>query len=179
MHAFLRCSEALKCVARGKFALAMTSFFDDFTVISTKASAAHVVSVVRGMFRRLGWQEVAAEEKKNHPFSEVFDVLGVRVDLSQQTEGLVFTPSRRDELKASINEMLKLGHTTFEESQRLRGRLVFAEQSVCGAAVLVKQSSVWATRRASRADRNAVGRVGFPPAQHRGSSSQMHQLRRS
>ena len=134
VHAFLRCSEALKCVARGKFALAMTSFFDEFTVISTKASAAHVVSVVQGMFRRLGWQ-VATEEKKNHPFSEIFDVLSVRVDLSKQTEGLVFvgnTPSRRDELKASVNEILKAGHITFEEFQRLRGRLVFAEQSVWG-----------------------------------------------
>ena len=80
VHAFLRCSEALKALGREKFALVMTSFFDDFTVITQKCHARHVSAVVSNFFSKLGWQ-VAAEPKTNVDFSEVFDVAGVRVAL--------------------------------------------------------------------------------------------------
>ena len=40
------------------------------------------------LFRKLGW-EVATEDKKNQPFSEVFDVVGAHMDLTRQHEGLV------------------------------------------------------------------------------------------
>ena len=75
VHAFLRCGEALKFLGRRKLLLAMTNFFDDFTVLASYANSHHVATVVSFMFRKLGWQ-VADEEKKNKPFSEVFDVLG-------------------------------------------------------------------------------------------------------
>ena len=134
VHAFLRCSEALKAIARKKFFIAMTSFFDDFTVLTSAANAAHVEVVVSSMFKKLGWR-VATEEKKNRPFSEVFDVLGVRVDLSQQSVGVVQvsnTPQRVAELKDTVAAIKQKGSLTFEEAQRLRGRLVFAEQHVWG-----------------------------------------------
>ena len=112
----------------------MTSFFDDFTVLTSAANAAHVEVVVSSMFKKLGWR-VATEEKKNRPFSEVFDVLGVRVDLSQQSVGVVQvsnTPQRVAELKDTVAAIKQKGSLTFEEAQRLRGRLVFAEQHVWG-----------------------------------------------
>ena len=73
--------------------------------------------------------------KKNKPFAEVFDVLGVRVDLSQQHEGTVSisnTPERVDELRDFVRQVLARGFITYEESQRLRGRFLFAEQHVWG-----------------------------------------------
>ena len=39
VHAFLRCSEALKAVARQLFLLVATSYFDDFTIITTADAA--------------------------------------------------------------------------------------------------------------------------------------------
>ena len=134
VHAFLRCGEALKFLGRRKLLLVMTNFFDDFTVLASYANSSHVQAVVSFMFRKLGWQ-VADEDKKNKPFAEVFDVLGVRVDLSQQHEGTVSvsnTPERIDELRDFVRQVLARGFITYEESQRLRGRFLFAEQHVWG-----------------------------------------------
>ena len=134
VHAFLRCGEALKFLGRKKLLLVMTNFFDDFTVLASYANSSHVQAVVSFMFRKLGWQ-VADEDKKNKPFAEVFDVLGVPVDLSQQHEGTVSvsnTPERIDELRDFVRQVLARGFITCEESQRLRGRFLFAEQHVWG-----------------------------------------------
>ena len=134
VHAFLRCGEALKFLGRKKLLLVMTNFFDDFTVLASYANSSHVQAVVSFMFRKLGWQ-VADEDKKNKPFAEVFDVLGVRVDLSRQHEGTVSvsnTPERIDELRDFVRQVLARGFITYEESQRLRGRFLFAEQHVWG-----------------------------------------------
>ena len=108
VHAFLRCGEALKAVGRSKLLLVMTNFFDDFTVLSCKANSKHVGLVVSFMFKKLGW-DVAQDEKKNAPFAEIFDVLGVRVDLSQQHLGLVSiwnTPERLEELRVDVQRLL-------------------------------------------------------------------------
>ena len=134
VHAFLRCGEALKFLGRRKLLLAMTNFFDDFTVLASYANSHHVAAVVSFMFRKLGWQ-VADEEKKNKPFSEIFDVLGVRIDLSKQHEGTVSvsnTPDRIEELREFVHRLLSTGFITYEESQRLRGRFLVAEQHVWG-----------------------------------------------
>ena len=134
VHAFLRCGESLKFLGRKKLLLVMTNFFDDFTVLASYANSSHVETVVSFLFRKLGWR-VADEEKKNQPFSEIFDVLGVRVDLSKQHEGTVSisnTPDRVAELKEFVQQLLTSGFITYEESQRLRGRFLFAEQHVWG-----------------------------------------------
>ena len=67
-------------------------------------NSSHVGTVVLDLFQKLGWH-VAPEEKKNKPFSEVFDVLGVRIDISCQYQGVVQvrnTPQRIEELKQTI-----------------------------------------------------------------------------
>ena len=148
VHAFLRCGEALKAVGRSKLLLVMTNFFDDFTVLSCKSNSKHVGLVVSFMFKKMGW-DVAQDEKKNAPFAEVFDVLGVRIDLSQQHLGLVSvwnTPDRLDELRADVQRLLESKRITYEEAQRLRGRFLFAEQNVWG-----------------RNSRQAIVRVGDVP----------------
>ena len=134
VRAFLRCGEALKFLGRKKLLLVMTNFFDDFTVLASYANSSHVQTVVSFLFRKLGWQ-VADEDKKNKPFAEVFNVLGVRVDLSRQHTGTVSisnTPERIAEVKEFVHQLLSRGFITYEESQRLRGRFLFAEQHVWG-----------------------------------------------
>ena len=46
VHAFLRCSEALKVLGRRHLLLVITSYFDDFTVLTWKTAAQHS----RGLF---------------------------------------------------------------------------------------------------------------------------------
>ena len=134
VHAFLRCGEAIKAIGRCKLLLVMTNFFDDFTVLASKGNSKRVGLVVSFLFRKLGW-DVAQEDKKNAPFGEVFDVLGVRIDLSQQHLGLVSiwnTPERLEELRADVRRLLLDQRISYEEAQRLRGRFLFAEQNVWG-----------------------------------------------
>ena len=78
--------------------------------------------VVRAMFNRLGWL-VATEEKKNRPFSEVFETLEVVIDLSDQRLGKASvsnTARRLAELKETMESMLASGTTSFLQAQRLQ-----------------------------------------------------------
>ena len=59
----------------------------------------------------------------------------MRIDLSKQHEGTVSvsnTPERIEELREFVRRLLSTGFITYEESQRLRGRFLFAEQHVWG-----------------------------------------------
>ena len=149
VHAFLRCGAALRAIGRRKLLLVMTKFFDDFTVLACKANSKRVGLVVSFLFKKLGW-DVAQDEKKDAPFAEVFDVPGVRIDLSQQRLGLLTiwnTPERLSELRADVERILKERALTYEDAQGLRGRFLFAEQK-----------NVW-----GRASRQAIVCVGdFP-----------------
>ena len=66
VHAFLRCSEALKAVARQLFLLVATSYFDDFTIITTADAVDYVTHVLNTVFRLLGWT-LSPEPEKNKP----------------------------------------------------------------------------------------------------------------
>ena len=71
VHAFLRCSEALKFLGRSHLLLVITSYFDDFTVLTWQTTAHHTTLVVEAFFQQMGWT-VSPEAKKTSPFSEVF-----------------------------------------------------------------------------------------------------------
>ena len=134
VHAFLRCSEALKFLGRSHLLLVMTSYFDDFTVLTWQTTAHHTTLVVEAFFQQMGWT-VSPEPKKNSPFSEVFDTLGVRFDLSRQEEGIITvgnTPTRIAELTQALKDVLQTGRLSFEQAQSLRGRLLFAERHLWG-----------------------------------------------
>ena len=68
VHAFLRCSEALKFLGRSHLLLVITSYFDDFTVLTWQTTAHHTTLVVETFFQQMGWT-VSPEAKKNSPFS--------------------------------------------------------------------------------------------------------------
>ena len=130
VHAFLRCSEALKFLGRRHLLLVITSYFDDFTVLTWKTAAHHTTLVVEAFFQQMGWT-VSPEEKKNSPFPEVFD----RFDLSRQDGGIITvgnTPTRIAELTQALRDVLQSGRLSFEQAQSLRGRLLFAERHLWG-----------------------------------------------
>ena len=63
VHAFLRCSEALKFLGQRHLLLVITSYFDDFTVITWKTAAQHATLVVETFFQQMGWT-VSPEKKR-------------------------------------------------------------------------------------------------------------------
>ena len=102
------CSQKNKAIGRFKLLLVMTNFFDDFTVLACKSNSKHVGLVISFLFKKMGW-DVVQDEKKNAPFAEIFDVLGVRIDLKQRHLGLVSiwnTPDRLEELRADVQGAL-------------------------------------------------------------------------
>ena len=69
--AFLRLSQALKCLGIARAALVWSSFYDDFVCVCPAPAAAQVDRMVRLFFQALGWH-LSTDEAKDHAFSERF-----------------------------------------------------------------------------------------------------------
>ena len=86
-------------------------------------------------FRLLGWMVSAGE--KDLPFSETFKALGVEIDCSAWSTGLVKlrnTAKRISELSETIASTLKRGRLSSQEALVLRGRMQFARAQIWGRA---------------------------------------------
>ena len=142
---FLRVSMFLWFLGVVGLRLAWTSFYDDYTMISREDCASNAAWGAECLFELLGIL-YAKEGKKATTFDKVFGSLGVVFDLSEISNGhvsLVHTESRRNELVATIEELLRDGGFTSKGIERLRGRLLWYENFVCGrqANVLVASLS--------------------------------------
>ena len=142
---FLRISMFLWFLGVVGLRLAWTSFYDDYTMISREDCASNAAWSAECLFELLGIL-YAKEGKKATTFDRTFGSLGVIFDLSEiacGTISLVHTESRRNELVATIEEMLKEQSFTAKSVERLRGRLLWYENFVCGrqANVLVASLS--------------------------------------
>ena len=88
---------------------------------------------VRHLFGALGWQ--LSEDEKDCPFSDVFSALGVTFDLRGCPNGYFEsgnTQSRKDELSARVDAILKADELDPQLSMNLRSRFLFAESQVYG-----------------------------------------------
>ena len=113
VHAFFRCSEALKFLGQRHLLLVITSYFDDFTVIPWKTAAQHATLVVEAFFQQMGWT-VSPELKKNSPFPEVFETLVSVLTSEEGTITVGNTSNRIAELTQALCDVLKTGRLSFE-----------------------------------------------------------------
>ena len=141
VHAFLRTAAAINNVCCTLFKIPVTSYFDDFTVITRKALAKGTDLAVRTIFEVLGLN-LSTAEKKNRDFAQTFTALGVAFDL-HKTPGDSFqiknTDQRVEDLVKRINAILSTGKVCGREAKSLRSRLSFACSQLYGrtaAAVL-------------------------------------------
>ena len=141
VHAFLRTAAAINNVCCTLFKIPVTSYFDDFTVITRKALAKGTDLAVRTIFEVLGLN-LSTAEKKNRDFAQTFTALGVAFDL-HKTPGDSFqiknTDQRVEDLVKRINAILSAGKVCGREAKSLRSRLSFACSQLYGrtaAAVL-------------------------------------------
>ena len=68
-------------------------------------------------------------------FSKMFGALGIQVNLTKFDQGIVEfanTPKRIEELVQTIETFLKTKKMTTKESQKLRGRMQFADSQLFG-----------------------------------------------
>ena len=82
----------------------------------------------------MGWRFARDGEKAND-FSLCFGALGIQIDLSKFNDGIVEfsnTPKRTEELIQTIDGFLCNQRMSLKDSQKLRGRMQFADSQLFG-----------------------------------------------
>ena len=134
VFSFNRCSASLHHLAVTLGAICCPVYFDDFPCVEPSLTAGSSEAFLVGLLEVLGWR-VALQPKKNAPFSRVFDMLGVRVNLGRADKGLVEVrnkPERSEALKAEVSRLLEQGFIRRSEASALHGRLNFAQGQLHG-----------------------------------------------
>ena len=134
VYSFLRISHAIWFTGVKALKIMWSVFFDDYVVFSQKLHVKSTEATVELLFRLLGWK-FAEEGEKATCFGDDFSALGVRLNLENANLGKVSfinTEKRITELTSAIEDIIRKGRMTVLESQKLRGRMQFADGQVFG-----------------------------------------------
>ena len=143
VYSFVRTSRSLHKLLTKIFKLPSTFYFDDFPMFDTAECAAETDSLISEFMDLLGWNH-AKTGSKAQPFSEVFSVLGMQIDLSKLSEGSVILsnkPGRIDRIVERLSVVSERGRLTVHEAQVLLGLLNFSSGFFAGRAL--KQTCRW------------------------------------
>ena len=143
VYSFVRTSRSLHKLLTKIFKLPSSVYFDDFPMFATADCAAETDSLISEFLDILGWNH-AKTGSKAQPFSEVFSVLGMQIDLSKLSDGSVILsnkPGRIDRIVERLTMVSKEGRLTVHEAQVLLGLLNFSSGFFAGRAL--KQSCRW------------------------------------
>ena len=117
-----------------------SAYFDDFAILSPESLSTSSQEATRIFFEEIGWP---IKQAKESDFSATFKALGVLFDLSlldvRRELVCANTEGRVRELKATLEEVLKLGSLSAAQAAQLAGRLNFAKSQTfgrCGAVAL-------------------------------------------
>eukprot|EP00434_Breviolum_minutum_P045067 symbB.v1.2.040330.t1/scaffold7117.1/size26037/2 len=111
-----------------------SNFYDDYVTFALEENAINTEATVGLLFDLLGWN-FAVEGDKASGFDLKFSALGIVVNLEHFLDGYVEfcnTEKRAKELSETIQCFVKSGTMSLLESQRLRGRMQFADGQLFG-----------------------------------------------
>ena len=131
---FLRISAALACIGQVCLGFWWSSFFDDFPTLTASSLADQCKAQVHLLFDLLGI-DFARDGDKAGSFGETFKALGLLIDLSDFSSGIVrigHTESRRQELLSQIEVHLEQNCLKPKDAERLRGRLQWYDTFLFG-----------------------------------------------
>lgn len=134
VFSFLRVAHSLWWLGCSQLKLMWSNFYDDYVTFSLAENASNTESTVRLLFELLGWN-YAVEADKGCGFDLTFSALGIVVDLNSFSDGFVEfcnTEKRAKELSETIQCFVESGSMNLLESQRLRGRMQFADGQLFG-----------------------------------------------
>ena len=134
VYSFLRTAAAVNNIGCSLLKIPLTSYFDDFTVITCSSLVKGTKLAVQSLFEVLGLG-LSTSEKKNVDFAEVFTALGVAFDLHvgpDDSFSIKNTDARIKELLGRIDVVLKSGKLSGKEAKGLRSRLSFACSQLYG-----------------------------------------------
>lgn len=165
VYSFLRVAASLNHIVSSLLKIPLTSYFDDFTVLSRKGMTVSTNLVVTTLFQVLGMR-LSSSERKNHPFSETFSALGVGFDLTKTLQQILMirnTEDRVADLTSRIDKILESGKIDPKEAKSFRSRLNFADGQLYGrtmASVLKDLGRYESSRPGYRIDQNTVRVLG-------------------
>ena len=134
VYSFLRISHAIWYTGVKALKIMWSVFFDDYVFFSHESHVNNTETTVELLFQLLGWK-FAVDGDKATCFDEEFSALGVRINLVEAQLGrinFINTEKRIKELSDAIGDIIKKGSMTVLESQKLRGRMQFADGQVFG-----------------------------------------------
>ena len=134
VHSFLRVAHSLWFLGISELLVPWCNYFDDFVTLIPRVEVESVTKAVHVFFRLLGWR-YAEEGPKAPPFHELFNALGISIDVSNLHRDRVLfdnTESRKRELLLMIEEILTSGTLSRASALRVRGRLQFASGQLFG-----------------------------------------------
>ena len=134
VYSFLRISHAIWFTGVKALKLMWSVFFDDYVVFSQESHVNNTEATVELLFKLLGWK-FAVDGDKAVCFGEEFSALGVRINLKHAHQGqinFINTEKRIKELSEAIIGIIEKGRMTVLESQKLRGRMQFADGQIFG-----------------------------------------------
>eukprot|EP00438_Fugacium_kawagutii_P035994 Skav221846 [mRNA] locus=scaffold1115:19121:20785:+ [translate_table: standard] len=135
VYGFNRASRSLWHILAHKLRLLRTVYYDDFPSVEFEATAESATQYTAELLDLLGWK-FAREGKKAQPFSPVFEVLGIQVDLSQLVDGCLILqnkPSRLGSLLETFSKFLERKRVLPSEAASIHGILNFTQGQFMGA----------------------------------------------
>lgn len=137
VFSFNRLSRSVWHIGCMLFHLPMANFYDDFPCLEAVQTAESGAASFEGLLRCLGWRFAESGDKAT-TFQQTFDVLGIRVDLSQSGSGHVTLsnkPSRVEKILETVSGSLDgdLLHPSLAAT--LHGQLNFAQSFYAGSSL--------------------------------------------
>ena len=138
VYAFNRCARALWHIAVVWLKLVVTQFYDDYPSLEFSDSSKGARLCFESILQLLGW-ETSTNPKKSLPFSSVFKMLGVQVDLDHLIHGRVLvnnTEQRKSQILTEIKGIQSKGFLERSSAASLHGKLNFALSTVFGSGAV-------------------------------------------
>ena len=111
-----------------EFLVLCANYFNDFVTLGTATEASALTACIHLVFELLGW-EFAGSGPKAPEFSNLFLSLGVQLEVSKLSKGLVLVSNTDG---GRFRAILAVGKLPKRDALRLTGRLQFAAGQVFG-----------------------------------------------
>ena len=134
VYCFNRCSRSIWWLATKLGSLTLGCYYDDYPIVDFAPLSKSAFSFMSLLLKALGWQYAETGDKAQS-MAPMFDVLGVRVDLtrSQFREVVVANkPERIDSLLSELSQILDDKKLTPSRASSLQGKLNFAQGQFLG-----------------------------------------------
>ena len=134
VYFFNRASKNLWWLFQKMFMVIGTTYYDDYPTVEPEATAGSARACQELLLTSLGWK-FAKEGKKALDFSQVFDVLGISLDLSGCNRGnfsINNKASRVEKILSQVDQFVTRGSMTSAEAAQVHGILNFAQGQYLG-----------------------------------------------